>query len=178
MHAAGGGRAGSTATATGTATVRWLAAILLAGFAVSVVGGYWFNWTWTGFQANDTLWDWLNLVLLPLTVALVPLWLATQDRLKWYWVCGFAAVATALILAVTGGYLFDWRWTGVTGNTLWDWMRLLLVPTVLPLSVRWLTIRQSELQALRQAAADQRPVGVEHGSRAFRDGQASQGSSV
>jgi hypothetical protein len=36
-------------------------------------------------------------------------------------------------LVVLTGYLFDWTWTGFTGNTLWDWLGLFLVPFLLPL---------------------------------------------
>ena len=33
---------------------------------------------------------------------------------------------------VLGGYLGRWSWTGFTGNTLWDWLHLLLLPLLLP----------------------------------------------
>ena len=31
-----------------------------------------------------------------------------------------------------GGYLLRWSWTGYHGNTLWDWLNLLLAPLVFP----------------------------------------------
>ena len=37
----------------------------------------------------------------------------------------------ALVLA---GYLAHWRWTGFTGNTVWDWLHLLLLPLLVPAS--------------------------------------------
>ncbi len=33
---------------------------------------------------------------------------------------------------VTVGYAIPWGWTGFTGNTLWDWLHLLLLPLLLP----------------------------------------------
>ena len=30
------------------------------------------------------------------------------------------------------GYLVPWAWTGFTGNTAWDWIKLLLLPVLLP----------------------------------------------
>jgi hypothetical protein len=31
-------------------------------------GGYIRGWQWTGFRANEQLWDWLHLLLLPLVM--------------------------------------------------------------------------------------------------------------
>lgn len=39
------------------------------------------------------------------------------------------AVFVALVLA---GYLVPWKWTGFTGNTAWDWIKLLLLPVLVP----------------------------------------------
>ncbi len=55
------------------------------------IGTYAFNWTWTGFKANDTLWDWLKLLLIPIALAAVPIWFTAEEeqqriilaRLKW-----------------------------------------------------------------------------------------------
>ncbi|MGH2876625.1 MAG: hypothetical protein ACRDNJ_10810 [Solirubrobacteraceae bacterium] len=30
------------------------------------------------------------------------------------------------------GYAVPWAWTAFTGNTLWDWLHLLLLPLLLP----------------------------------------------
>jgi MFS family permease len=44
-----------------------------------------------------------------------------------------AGIALAVFAAVVlGGYLGGWTWTGFTGNTLWDWLHLLLLPLLLP----------------------------------------------
>jgi heme/copper-type cytochrome/quinol oxidase subunit 4 len=120
----------------------WLAtlAVLAVGFIVTVVGGYALGWAWTGYPGN-TLWDWLELLILPVTIALLPLWLETHDRLEREWVIGgLTFLGTIAVLAI-GGYLFDWTWTGFPGNTLWDWMELLLVPFAVPAVVTWLSVR-------------------------------------
>jgi hypothetical protein len=52
-----------------------------------------------------------------------------------------AVLIIAFVVLVTAGYGFRWRWTGFPGNTLWDWMHLLLVPFVLPVALAWLSTR-------------------------------------
>lgn len=44
---------------------KGIMAVLAAGWVVTVIGGYVLGWTWTGY-ARNTLWDWLQLLLLPL----------------------------------------------------------------------------------------------------------------
>jgi hypothetical protein len=70
--------------------------------------------------------------LLPVTLLLMP-WFA-ELRGDWH---RHHTVITAIVLAafvavVLGGYLGGWSWTGFTGNTLWDWLHLLLLPLLLP----------------------------------------------
>jgi hypothetical protein len=100
-------------------------------FSVLVVIGYAVPWAWTGFGGNK-LWDWLELLALPLAVALAPLfaelratWTRRQSLVALVCLATFAAI-------VVGGYLGGWRWTGFRGNTLWDWLHLLLLPLLLP----------------------------------------------
>lgn len=47
----------------------WTVVLIVAGvfLLVTAVGGYIFNWNWTGFQGN-TLWDWFKLLLLPVVL--------------------------------------------------------------------------------------------------------------
>ena len=47
-----------------------MVAVVVAVWALTIVGGYAWNWIWTGYQGN-TLWDWLGLLLLPLLVPTV-----------------------------------------------------------------------------------------------------------
>lgn len=44
----------------------------LAAFLVVLIGGYVFNWKWTGF-ADNTLWNWWQLLIWPVTIAIVGL---------------------------------------------------------------------------------------------------------
>lgn len=105
--------------------------LLLVGLAalltIVAIGGYAFHWTWTGFQGN-TLWDWLKLLMLPVVLSSAKL--SFKDHRKaWLRI----AIGASLFLLVTaiGGYAFHWTWTGFQGNTLWDWLLLLLLPVAL-----------------------------------------------
>lgn len=49
-----------------------------------------------------------------------------------------AASLTALIVLAIGGYMLNWSWTGFKGNTLWDWLHLLVLPVVLTLTTLWI----------------------------------------
>ena len=40
------------------------------------------HWSWTGLSDNDTLWDWLKLLVLPLSLAALPLWLQSHHRMS------------------------------------------------------------------------------------------------
>jgi hypothetical protein len=51
--------------------------LVAVGFVVTVVGGYALTWTWTGFPGN-TLWDWLELCLVPFVVPVVVTWLSAR----------------------------------------------------------------------------------------------------
>jgi hypothetical protein len=115
-------------------------AALAVAFALLVVGGYALGWRWTGFQGN-TLWDWLELLALPVVIAALPLWFATHKRFEGRWQLAGITVLVVFAVIVVGGYALDWRWTGFHGNTLWDWLRLLLVPFVLPATLAWFSAR-------------------------------------
>jgi hypothetical protein len=42
--------------------------------ALLEIGTYAFNWQWTGFRDHGRVWDWLSLLLVPVIVALLPIW--------------------------------------------------------------------------------------------------------
>ena len=109
----------------------WLA-MTAASFAVLVVCGYAFNLHWTGFPGNR-LWDWLELLVLPLAVATFPVWRELSDGLTRRHKIGAAVGLVVFAIVVVGGYSFGWKWTGFQGNTLFDWLELLAAPIALPL---------------------------------------------
>lgn len=102
--------------------------------ALIVVAGYAIPWGWTGFQGNK-LWDWLELLALPLAVAMVPVIPELRSR----WTPRHTMVAltglAVFVGIVIGGYIGNWSWTGFRGNTLWDWLNLLLLPLLLPTAI-------------------------------------------
>jgi hypothetical protein len=103
----------------------------IAAFALLVLFGYVIPWAWTGFSGNK-LWDWLELLVLPLAVALTPLY--GELRARWsrrHTIVALGGLGGFAVI-VAGGYLAAWGWTGFHGNTLWDWMHLLLLPLLLP----------------------------------------------
>jgi hypothetical protein len=131
-----------------------------------VVAGYTIPWGWTGFLGNK-LWDWLELLVLPLTVALIPVVLDLRDN----WGARHSLVAMtvlgAFIVVVLGGYLGHWGWTGFRGNTLWNWLHLWLLPLLIPLLIVWL--RPLAMSGVVVVDEDQRakfPVARTRGSAA------------
>jgi hypothetical protein len=113
------------------------AVVLLALAALSDA----FNWGWTGFPGN-TFWDWLNLLLLPVTLTIATIWLSKRPN----WSQTHTAIAVSggvlFLILIIGGYMLNWTWTGFKGNTLWDWLHLLILPIMLSvlsvqLSARW-----------------------------------------
>ena len=110
---------------------RWVFTGLAVAFIIVVAAGYLVPWSWTGFEGNS-LWDWLNLLALPVAVALAPLveelremWGPRHSRIA-------AVVSVVFVALVLCGYLLSWRWTGFTGNTVWNWLHLLLLPLLVP----------------------------------------------
>jgi hypothetical protein len=99
------------------------------GFAGLAVAAYVVPLGWTGFRGN-TLWDWLELWLLPLVVA-VASWQGARRLNRPQLVVATLAGAAFVGLAFAG-YLIPLAWTGFTGNTAWDWVKLLLVPVLVP----------------------------------------------
>jgi hypothetical protein len=100
-------------------------------FGVFVIVGYTMPLGWTGFSGNR-LWDWLVLLLLPATLVTVTTWSSTSRTIRRRHVVALAVLAAAWLITVIGGYDWGWKWTGYQGNTLWDWLQLVLLPLVVP----------------------------------------------
>jgi hypothetical protein len=116
---------------------RALAAAGAIALGVLLWGGYVRHWAWTGFGDNDTLWDWLELALLPTAVATLPLWLRHRPLVHRRGRIGLATAAAIFAVLVLAGYLVPLRWTGFRGNTLWDWLNLVALPIVLVFLGPW-----------------------------------------
>jgi hypothetical protein len=116
---------------------RVAAAVALACFAGCVWGGYVEHWAWTGLSSDVLLWDWLEALALPLAVALVPVLLVNRERLHRRHKRLGLALLTGFVVLVLAGYLVPWTWKGFTGNTLWDWLSLALLPLVIATSTLW-----------------------------------------
>lgn len=123
-------------------TRQMILAACAAAFGILVAVGYLLPLGWTGFPGN-TLWDWLNLLALPLTVGLLPVWIEIANGIRPRHLAVAGLAIAALVVAAIGGYHYGWGWTGFEGNSLFDWVRLLVGPLVIPLvaapmASRWL----------------------------------------
>lgn len=101
----------------------------LVVLALLAAGGYTLNWTWTGFQGN-TLWDWLQLLILPVALTAATALFSSGRRWSAPWTALLIVLGAALAVLAVGGYVLGWAWTGFQGNTLWDWLHLLLLPLI------------------------------------------------
>jgi len=120
----------------------------VAVFAVFVLVGYINPLRWTGFR-GQTLWDWLTLIILPVSIVTVRVWPQTGRDVHRAHLVGAVVLCAALIATIIGGYFAGWRWTGYEGNTLWDWLTLVLAPVavttfLVPELVKLLTGRADE----------------------------------
>lgn len=107
---------------------RYAVSLLAVAALVLLCGGYAGGWQWTGFRANDQLWDWLRLLLLPVAVGTIPLWIGRPGDIGRATRRAGLAAAAAFGVFVLAGYLVPLGWTGFAGNTLWNWFELLLLP--------------------------------------------------
>jgi hypothetical protein len=96
-------------------------------FFVFVLLGYVLPLTWTGFRGH-TLWDWLTLIVLPITITAATIWPKTGRTLRPFYIVAASALGVAWVVTLIGGYAADWTWTGYPGNTVWQWVELLLAP--------------------------------------------------
>jgi len=68
-----------------------LSAIIIVLIGAFIFAGYWFDWNWTGFNASigpqiqqyqpgKTLWDWLQLLIIPAGLALFAFWYNSKQQ--------------------------------------------------------------------------------------------------
>ncbi len=128
---------------------RVLAAAIIIMILLEI-GTYAFNWTWTGFKGNDTVWAYLQLLLLPISLAAVPIWFMAEESKQRVWLAqlkiAIVIIAAILLILLIGSYAFDWKWTGFKANgNLWDWLSLFLVPIIVAVLPIWYSLRQGEM---------------------------------
>jgi hypothetical protein len=115
----------------GTRRAPLMAATLV--FGVFVFLAYYLQWAWTGFAGN-TLWDWFEVLLLPVVVVTVKFWTAERTIQPWHrWL--LALLVAGFAVFVVFAYLMPIGWSGFADNTLFDWVRLLLIPLLMPLLI-------------------------------------------
>ena len=111
-----------------------ISAVLIA---VYLWGGYELGWKWTGLSGSVTLWDWLEVIALPVSVALAPLLIRHRQFLTNRHRAAIGVGLIGFVALVSLGYLIPLPWTGFTGNTLWDWLELTLLPVVVATASLW-----------------------------------------
>lgn len=129
--------------------VTWLAAAAFAVLLVAMIGGYAYGWEWTGFGQHVQLWDVLHLLVLPVVVAALPIWYRTRTEFGTAWIAGIALLAVVFVALIVGGYFLAWGWTGFQGNTLWDWLELLVLPIAVGALPFWLETNESAMRQWR-----------------------------
>lgn len=127
--------------------------------AVAMVGGYAAGWAWTGVSSNDQVWDWLELLLLPAAFAMVPLWLRYGDAMERRRKSLLAGGVVAFGLLVVAGYAAPLLWTGFPGQTLWNWLTLIVLPVSLTTIQTWPTTNR-RVRAVHLVAAASFALGL------------------
>ena len=120
--------------------------VVLAGLAVVaavvVVGGYAGQWAWTGFPRNGQVWDWMNLLLFPTAVTLLPAWVRFSEHVPAERRRMLGSAVVVFIAFVAAGYVVPLGWTGFRGQTLWNWLTLILLPAAVTTRQAWRSSRR------------------------------------
>jgi hypothetical protein len=137
-------------------------------FVVFVVAGYLKPIGWTGFR-GQTLWNWLLLIVLPLSVITVRAWPETEREFRRHHIALIAVFGIALAITLVGGYAGSWSWTGYKGNTLWDWLALVLAPIAFATVVTPSLVKLISGGVSVQAREDRKRQAREQALRAARE---------
>lgn len=122
----------------------WIVGVAgIAAFVIFAILAYALDWEWTGFPGN-TLWDWLQLLLVPLALNAATIWYSGGGRLplgeRRLFRLGLSiGLGLVALVVIAAAYRFRWAWTGFLGQsaaapaspqpkTLWDWLNMLLLP--------------------------------------------------
>ena len=124
--------------------------VVAIAFLVALWGGYVQGWQWTGFRANDQLWDWLGLLLLPVALGTIPLWMQNRQYISRARRGTYGVVIVAWTGFVIAGYLIPLNWTGFPHQTLWSWVGLILLPVTLTITMALTSMRVRKARSLRQ----------------------------
>ena len=131
---------------------------LAVAVLVALWGGYAQGWKWTGFQQNGQLWDWLNLLMLPVVIGTIPLWIQHRDYISRSRRVTHGVVIVAWTGFVIAGYLVPLNWTGFRGQTLWNWFELLLLPTALATTMTLTSMGVAQSKVLRSLRPYQKGI--------------------
>jgi hypothetical protein len=113
----------------------------LIALVVLLIGGYAGHWAFTGFGDNDTLWEWLDLLLLPIAIATLPIWVRHHRYMDRRVRIVLGVLLLMFLVIVVLGYAMQWTWTGFSGQKLWDWLGLILLPFVIVTVRYWSELR-------------------------------------
>jgi Na+/H+ antiporter NhaC len=107
------------------------------------------------------LWDWLQLLVLPLVVILMPLWMRAGARVSAPVAWILVAILASLVVCFAGGYVFRWDWTGCVGKTFRDWLNLLITPFAIPLVCAWFLAAREIADSAPTSPPPDRPTATE-----------------
>jgi hypothetical protein len=120
--------------------VTWRGLALLAAALVTIViivGSYAGHWAWTGLMQNGQVWDWMELLLLPVALGTFPLWLRFSGEMSPARRKCLGAAVLLFVAFVLAGYVVPLRWTGFRGHTLWNWLTLIILPVTITTATVW-----------------------------------------
>jgi len=130
-----------------TQILRASALLAAAATIVLLIGSYADHWTWTGFTKNGQVWDWMQLLLLPVAIGTFPLWLRFSGEMSPARRKALGGAVVAFTAFVLAGYLVPLTWTGFRGHTLWNWLTLIVLPITVTTATVWPKLGRSQLPA-------------------------------